>query len=350
MPFKNLSIIFNTFISLLFIFILSSFAKTNYDDRVRVLPFANKMTPLPPPAPPLSSPTPTPEPVISTETLPVISFIQSEVTLDLNLEARLGLQLSEASKQPVIITVNLVNGTALHYRDFAGFKVKSAEVSQTVIFPPGTTRVNLPVIGGRHTRFCDTYFLAKINLGTQPKARVLNDTAKINVPCTFAEPTEPAPIVIPPPEPRVEPCPPVVAPSPQTPINVRFERERIDTQEHAKRVAVKIILDSISSLPITIELETQDGSAFDQVDYNKIKVQLTIPPGQNSIELPIELIKAHRCKSPELQGRETRFEFRLVATAIYNANMINPATIITVKKDIDDDRGCLSAPVSVPKN
>ena len=320
---------------------LTSCAKTNYDNSARVQPLATKLQQPPTVPPPAGAGKRAPP--VNTENLPNISFVENEVTMDGKLEAHLELRLSAASNQPVTATVNLVNATALHYRDFSGFKTLSsnnhslAEVTQTVVFPPNTTRMALPVIGGRQTRFCDTYFFAVINSRLQ-QAQVADDTARINIPCTDVD----EPIVAPTPPPRLEPIP--CPPAPAT--EARFEFEKIKTSEHATGTSVKIFLNRVSDLPVVIELETHDGSAYSQLDYVGLKVQVTIQPGQIGVELPIQLITAHRCRARNASRwvREGEFEFTLQATAISNATMKNTSTSITVEKDIDDDRGCLTAP------
>lgn len=332
MQFKNLSYLPMAFIVA---FVLSACAKTTYDGSPRIQPFANKMDR--PPEPTQTEPTPTepapPEDPVPSEKLPVVSFVQSEVAMDSKYEAQLELQLSEASQKPVTIEVNLKDATAIHYRDFAGFKshslVKSknnsAETSRVVVIPPGTTRMALPVIGGRHTWFCDGYFNAKISRNLQ-NAVVMADTARINVPCQAGD--EP-PVVVPTPEPDL--CPQQVF--------ARFETDRMVMKEHAKRATVKIILDRPASFPVTIDLETQDGSAFSQIDYVKVKTQLTIPTGQTSIELPIELFKNTRCRTADMRRwqQHANFEFHLLVTSIVNAEMLAPTMTIIHKKDVDDD-------------
>lgn len=119
-----------------------------------------------------------------TKPLPVIGFSRSQVTFNRKLEAQLELQLSKASDVPVVVEVHLVNGTALHYRDFSGFKTRSSETSQTIIFAPGTTRMKLPVIGGRHTQYCDdTFFYAKMDKASVQKAMINNDETIIRLRC-----------------------------------------------------------------------------------------------------------------------------------------------------------------------
>lgn len=119
-----------------------------------------------------------------TKPLPVIGFSRSQVTFNRKLEVQLELQLSKTSDVPVVVDVHLVNGTALHYRDFSGFKTRSSETNQTIIFAPGTTRMQLPVIGGRHSQYCDdTFFYVKMDKASVQKATINNDETVIRLRC-----------------------------------------------------------------------------------------------------------------------------------------------------------------------
>lgn len=117
--------------------------------------------------------------------LPVLSFSNYSTTLNRKLEAQLELQLSHASDVPVVVEVVLVNGTAIHYRDYSGFKARSGETQQTIIFTPGTSRIRLPIIGGRHTEYCDSIFYVKINKSSLQKATVTDNIAQVLIPCHF---------------------------------------------------------------------------------------------------------------------------------------------------------------------
>ncbi|MEK6627109.1 MAG: hypothetical protein AABY53_00650 [Bdellovibrionota bacterium] len=192
MKLKNLSLLPLTILALA---LTCGCAKVDYDGRPRGVPQINQQgQPVVPAAPqqqrqPDVSAMPIIPPASTQANLPVISFVQSEVSMDSKLEAQLELQLSVASKLPVTVVVKLVDGSARHYRDFAGFKVRSSETSFTVVLAPGKTHVALPVIGGRHTRFCDSSFFAVINQRRLQNAKVLNgsDSAIIDVPCTLSE-------------------------------------------------------------------------------------------------------------------------------------------------------------------
>lgn len=339
---------------------LSSCAKTNYDGSTRVQPMAAQQappTPSTPPAqnrgvPPVAPPV---QPTLPAGNLPVINFVQDDVLMDSRMEARLELQLSEASKLPVTAVINLVNGSALHYRDFAGFRSRSSETSQTVVFAPGTTRMPLPVIGGRRTRFCDTSFTAVISANRLQNAKVIDDSARITLPCEMVEPAPDAPVFIPAPNPPIAPVAPIVqTPAPVQPapcdmVQARFENTVVENREHAKKTSVTILLDRVSELPVIFDLETNDGSALQNIDYVKVRVQLTIPPGQTAIEVPIALLKNKRCRTSDMHRwqQHAHFEFQVRITAMSNANMLQPAAVIVLKKDVDDDH-CSAAPVPVP--
>ena len=341
MQFKILSSLLLTVIAAVF---LSACAKTNYDGSQRVQALAKPTEQAQPdpaarqrdqqPAPPA---TPAP-PIRSVGNLPVISFVQQDVLMDSRLEAHLELQLSEASKLPVTAVINLINDSAIHYRDFAGFKSRSSETSQTVVFAPGTTRLPLPVIGGRRTRFCDTSFFAVISASRLQNAKVIDGSARISLPCEKVEPApeNPAPIVVP-----VVP----VVPEPCDMVQARFENNIVENREHAKRTQVKIVIDRVSALPVIFDLETNDGSAFENIDYVRVRVQLTIQPGQIAIEVPVELLKNQRCRTSEMHRwqQHAHFEFQVRVVAMSNANMAQPAAQIILKKDVDDDN-CTAAP------
>lgn len=338
LSFKKIEILKKILTSTLLLLILNSCAKTNYDGSSPIKPFGNQNQQVPPQNSDLPPSSTTP-PVGSAKKLPVISFVLDEVTLNANLEAQLELQLSEVTDRPVIAVVNLVHGTAIPYRDYIGYKPLSSDrsvdrFSRTIVIPPGATRMPLPMVGGSRTTNCDSHFFAKIDYMKLKQAKVFNNTAKVIIPCKYANLP---PIVVPIPE-----------PTPELPVTARFEEEYIKTKEHKKRTSVKVILDRPSNLPVMIDIETQNGSAYEDIDYVKVKVQLVIQPGETSIELPIELVRAHRCKPEDWprHHRDGKFEFHVVVTEITNATMPQPTSTIRVKKDVDDDRGCKSPPQS----
>ena len=344
MQFKMLSFLTPLILAIVF---LGGCAKTNYDGSTRVKPLSN-----PEPAPTAQqrgqpAPAPGSTPTAPAGNLPVVSFVQSEVEMDSKLEARLDLQLSEVSSLPVTVVVDLVDATARHYRDFAGFKTRSSETSQTIVIAPGTTRMPLPVIGGRRTRFCDSYFNAVINSARLQNAKVVSNSAKINLPCenvapAIDQPTPPPPVLEPILEPIVQPRQPPVQPCQ---VIARFESEVVDNKEHAKRTSVKIVIDQDLEWPVIIDLETRDGSAYAGIDYVRVKVQLTIPAGQRSVEVPIELLKNDRCRTSDMHRwqKHAHFEFNAVVTGITGANMLKPSALIILEKDVDDEK-CLAAP------
>ncbi len=134
-----------------------------------------------PPLPPTANTAPNnPQPGKS---LPNLSFTNNAVAINHKTEVQLELRLSRPSDTPVVVDVYLENGTAIHYRDYNGFKTRSAETRQTVIFAPGILKMKLPVIGGRNTVNCDTYFYAKIDEATVQNANVPRVEAIVYVPC-----------------------------------------------------------------------------------------------------------------------------------------------------------------------
>ena len=320
--------------ALIAVVLLSACAKTNYDGAPRIHPFENKLQQPPVQTPPTVQGTP-----VTITDLPVLSFVQKEVTMDGQLVARLELQLSRASTSPVTAVVKLVDATAKHFRDYAGFKGNMAETSRTIVIPPGQTRIALPDIGGKTTRFCDTYFNAKLNPNNVQQAKVVDDTAKVNVPCSDAYPTDPEPPVVVPEPPVIvppviePPCPPVLV---QAPVEARFEHESMKMREHSRRAEVEIELDLKSSLPVTIDIQTEDGTATAGQDYHPLKIQVVIPAGKTEIKVAVDLIGGHKCRAPNQGGDEARYEFSVVATQIANANMQRPEVKISIQKDVDD--------------
>ena len=327
MKLKNLNCFLKIFVMTLF---LSACAKTNYDGSPRIQSFGDKSQQIPPVVP--GQPVPEDPPIVEIKK-PIISFVLDEVSMNSKLEAQLELQLSEVSKLPVIAVINLIRGTAIPHRDYNGFKPYTSRWTHTVVIPPGTTRLALPIIGGRMTTNCDSHFFAEINSKKLQQAKVLDKTAKIIIPCDYAE--------LPP---VVEPIP---RPIPDLPVIARFEHDYIKTKEHKKRTSVKILLNHASDLPVVIDLETQNGTAFEEIDFVKVKVRLVIPPGQTSIDMPIQLVRAHRCKPKEDDNwfpHDGKFKFYVVVTAIANAEISQPRATIRVTKDVDKHKGCKSPP------
>ena len=162
--------------------LLSACAKADYDGRARLQPFSNKMSTPPPATQQQQNP---PATAVAVK-LPVISFVQTAVTMNSKMEAQLELQLSEASNTRVVAVIELLDQSARHHRDYTGFKTPSRnyEVVQHVEFAPGETRKSLPIIGGR-TRYadiatsCNSTFLARINAMKLVNARVINDRAQV---------------------------------------------------------------------------------------------------------------------------------------------------------------------------
>lgn len=328
------------FVGALALVFASSCAKTNYDGSTRAQPFVNQMQAPPQPQAPAVS-REVPQPTVTG--LPVLSFVQSEVNMDDDLVARLEVQISQPSTLPVTAVVRLENGSAIHYVDFSGFKLPSpikysmneAETSQTIVIPPGQTRVALPDIGGMNGAKCNGIFFAKLNPNNVQNAQVNDDTSKIMIPCVRRAPPAqrmPQPGFQPqPPQPgQTAPCPPQAI---QAFVNARFENAVIKTNEHARRAEVEIQIDQKSTLPVTIDVETQNATATAEQDFHPVKMQVTIPPGKLSVSFVVDLKSAHHCSEGQ-SGDEARFEFKVIATAITNANMQMPQAIVSVKKDV----------------
>lgn len=353
--------------------------------------------------------------------LPVVSFVQNLVVSDEKQEARLELQLSEASTEPVVVEVNLVNGSAIRHRNYNGFKTVSpnSEVQQTVVFAPNSLRAPLPVIGIRITNMCDIEFFGKINKFNIKGATVNNDKAKILIPCR--EPVEPpAPPQPPPPPPPVisltennkfvmsegeskvlnlefveifrsntqfnwviEPLDRNVVVSERfktlsgsatalagsnmlaldvsavdidnlrqgdqdfkviltvasqvIEINLaadlllidkvktptaRFVDETVSIPTNRSEGKAVIVLNEQSTLPITLVIETQNGTALDGKDYVGFKQTFVIPPGEVTIDIPVKLLPKDNCLS------ET--DFSINVTRYENATMDQTKAVVVI--------------------
>jgi hypothetical protein len=343
--------------------------------------------------------------------MPVVSFINNVVISDERQEARLELQLSETSTEPVVVEVNLVDGSAKRHRNYNGFKTPSPnrEVQQTIIFAPNSLRARLPIVGIRNTDMCDIDFAAKINKFNLKGATVANELAKIIIPCRAIVPP-PHPIPLPPAQQVVsltennkfvmsegeskvlslefveafrdnvefnwviEPtdlsfkvnerfktingtATAVVGSnslllnitavdidnlsqgdqdfkiilsmaSQKNEINLSADLQLLDkikipsarfvedkfvipvgrTDGHAT-----IVLSESSTLPIRIEIETQEGSALDGNAYVGFKQTFVIPPGQLTLDIPVKIIPKAPC--------EDVTDFSIVVTQTENATM-----------------------------
>ncbi|AGH95914.1 Calx-beta domain-containing protein [Pseudobdellovibrio exovorus] len=367
------------------------------------------------------------------DNLPIVSFVEYNLESDIRGEVRLALQLSRSSTSPVVVDVKLRDGSAIRHRDYTGYKTLSPNnaVEQTLIFPPGTTRMDLPVVGIHSQALCHTEFYAKMNRITVQGATIVKDKATIVIPCRPA-PVPPTPTPEPTPEPIPEPPAPVVValvdgqrfimsegdtrnltlhfvenfkqdmnfgwtiiPKEQGIVvgerfktlsgrmfatantnyasiivsavdidNLRqgdqefeivltpeerdagttlgnlkadltlldkvkqpsasYERDRISAAQGTIATA-KVVLTESSTLPVVIEIETQDGSARADVDYAPVKQRVVVAPGLTSVEVPVRILPQTACKDAS--------EFYLVVTQIENAEMASKRATISIAKD-----------------
>jgi hypothetical protein len=366
--------------------------------------------------------------------MPVVSFTQNVVNSDERQEARLELQLSEKSTQPVVVEVNLVDGSAKRHRNYNGFKTPSPnnEVQQTIVFAPNTLRARLPIIGIRNTDMCDIEFAAKINKFNLKQATVANELAKIIIPCR--EPVEP-------PQPpaqiisltdnnkfvmsegdtkvfnlefvdifrndinfnwAIEPADRSVKVNERfktilgtatalagsknlvlnvtavdvdnlvqgdqdfkiilsinsqlTEINLSADLQLIDKVKTPKAhfvsdkltipvdrtdgtVAIK--LNEPSTLPITLDIETQDGKALAGKDYVGFKQAFVIPPGQVTLDIPVKLLLKAPC--------EEATDFSIIVTRKENVTMDQTRALVTIPSTKNMCKPPPRPPVVIPK-
>jgi hypothetical protein len=355
----------NKLSALVALFLLSSCAETGYDGSTRARPFSNEQ-----PAVQQSEPAPRGQPIDTgvISGLPVLSFVESELAMDEELTARVEVQLSKASSTPVTFVVRLENGSAIHYRDYQGFKLpgkikysaNEAETRQTIVIPPGTTRMALPEIGGITTDYCDGFFYAKLNPNNVQGAQINDDTARISVPCQVSRPRNglPPPVRMPSPLPPMEePCPPepsrpeprpMPVPVPQAPVNVRWAKEFVKKSEDSKRAVMKLEIDRSSSLPVTISVATVNGSAKAGRDFHPVNFNVTIPAGKKSVQFPVELITGDLCAQPGEREHDVRFEFAVVVTRVINGNIARPQARVSVEREFDNDGACRPPPAPRP--
>lgn len=364
------------------------------------------------------------------DNLPIVSFVQYNLESDIRNEVRLSLQLSRASTSPVVVDVKLKDGSAIRHRDYTGYKTLSPNnaIEQTLIFPPGTTTMDLPVVGIHSQALCHTEFYAKMNRITVQGATIVKDKATIVIPCRpVVEPPQPPPPPPPTPEPPTvisladnqrfvmsegdtrnltlnfvenfkrdaafgwaivpkdqsivaserfktlsgrmsaaantnaaaitvsavdidnlrqgdQEFEIVLTPEDRSSTDVtygnlkadltlldkvkqpsaRFERERISAT-HGSIATAKVVLSESSTLPVVIEIETQDGSARADVDYAPVRQRLVVAPGLTSIDVPVRILPQTACKDAS--------ELYLVVTQIENAEMANKRATVSIAKD-----------------
>lgn len=271
--------------------------------------------------------------------LPVISFTQSEVLMDSRLDAKLELQLSAASNNPVVAEINLLDGTARHHRDYSGFKNGSPrnETVQTVIFAPGELRKSLPAIRGKvryadTSRSCNSDFMARINAMKLQGARVLSDRAKIIVPCS----TDRADIL--PPLPDTGTVTPV-NPNTELPM-ASFENYSIEVPVGADIALGRIVLDRAPEEPVYIDVKAT--TEFRVKTFEPYNERVMIPRGQRSVDIRVRVKRQDICCSRHVtQGDEVTGRFKLNVLSIANATMENRVADVAVK---DNSVRCAQRP------
>lgn len=266
-----------------------------------------------------------PDTTLGNGNLPLISFTQTEVLMDSKLEARLELQLTEASDKPVVAQVDLIDASAKHHRDYTGFRTPSRnnETMQTIIFAPGETRKPLPVIGGRvryadTSRACNSQFMARINAMKLEGARVVSDRAQIIVPCS----TDRADILPPLPE-------PTPGRSSELPV-AAFESNLIEVPVGADIALARIVLNKTAEENVYIDVEA--SSRFRVKTFEPYKERVMIPRGQRSVDIRVRVKRQDVCcLTPAPQGDTVTGRFDITVTAIANATMENRLAEVAIK-------------------
>ena len=166
-------------------FILGSCQKKNSNVKATEVPTDQLQGTPPPPAPPLSEPPapPPPEPPAPpVVVLPTLSFGYDEYTYQVANEINIELLLSQASKVPVVVEVELVAGTAIFGRDYAGFASGGGDPRKlSIVFPPMQTRFDLPTIIIDNGAECGGEFTAQLS-GVQ-QAVITKDSTQIKITC-----------------------------------------------------------------------------------------------------------------------------------------------------------------------
>lgn len=104
----------------------------------------------------------------------------------------------------------------------------------------------------------------------------------------------------------------------------RFEPEQITAPQGTVATAV-ILLNETSTLPITLDIETQDGSARAGEHYEAVRQTMVIAPGVNRLEVPVNILAQTACKENS--------ELSVVVTRIENATMERTRATITIPRD-----------------
>jgi hypothetical protein len=121
---------------------------------------------------------------------------------------------------------------------------------------------------------------------------------------------------------------------PKADVAASFESLAMSNQRGSTDIVAKIVLSEPSSQPVIIDIETQESTAKQDVDYVALTAQLTIEPGQTSIEIPLKLISDGKCVPQSLAASlNIAKQFNLVVTKIQNATMVEPAASVSIVAD-----------------
>jgi hypothetical protein len=232
--------------------------------------------------------------------MPVVSFINNVVVSDERQEARLELQLSETSTEPVVVEVNLVDGSAKRHRNYNGFKTPSPnrEVQQTIIFAPNSLRARLPIVGIRNTDMCDIDFAAKINKFNLKGATVTHELARIIIPCRA---------IVPPPHP---------IPPPAQVVSLTENNKFVMSEGESKVLSLEFVEAFRNNVEFNWVLEPTDRTIQVNERFKTIQGTATALAGGHLVSLNITAVDIDNLR----QGDQ---DFKIILSMASQMNEIN---------------------------
>jgi hypothetical protein len=111
------------------------------------------------------------------------------------------------------------------------------------------------------------------------------------------------------------------------PAMVQFSSATYSANESAGSAIITVTLDAASSLTITVDYTTSDGTAVAGSDYGAISGTLVFPPGETSLTFTVAITDEE-----EVEGDET---VNLVLSNAYNGSLGTPdqAVLVIVNDD-----------------
>jgi len=348
------------------------------NDRSKIIvPCSSDRADILPPLPDTQVPAPMPLPPVPgrSNELPIAAFENNSIEVPVGADIALArIVLNKIAEEPVFIDVEASSR----------FRVKTFEpFRERVMIPRGQRSVDVRVRVKRQNVCCLTPAPTgdvvtgrfDITVTSIANATMENRLAEVAIKdnavrCT--QPSQPTPPVAPMPTqpmPPVAPMPtqpmPPVAPMPTQPMppvapvptlpppdvqpapampNARFEQEQMNTGGNSM-VTSRILLDKPALQDVSIEIETQDGTAKSDVDYVPVKLTLTIKKDETSIDIPLALIARDKCSIDAPADAGKGGDFKLTVLSITNANMESKTESIVIP---EDTRNCASTTTPEP--